>query len=171
MRKLYLILYYLLFMHIPSRDKNSGIGIALRRMVLSKLLAHMGENFNIKQKVYLGDCRNISIGDNSGIGKNCELYGENGIRIGSQTIVSRYTMILTSNHSFRDKHTPICQQGLTKAPVSIGDDVWIGARCMILGGVTIGDGAVVAAGAVVTKDVAPYAIVGGVPAKEIGQRK
>jgi maltose O-acetyltransferase len=74
-------------------------------------------------------------------------------------------MIYSSEHDLVDSNF-----SATLAPVKIGDYVFIGPRAIILAGVTIGDGAVVAAGAVVTKDVDPYTIVGGVPAKVIGER-
>lgn len=81
-------------------------------------------------------------------------------------------MIFTSNHETSRTDTPMRLQGTAKIkPVTIGDDVWIGARVIILPGVTIGQGAILAANAVVTKDVPEYAVVGGNPAKLIKFRK
>ena len=81
-------------------------------------------------------------------------------------------VILTSNHKADRIDIPIGAQGMTgKRKVTIGNDVWIGQRVMIMPGVTIGDGCIIAAGAVVTKDVAPYSIVGGVPARVLKMRK
>lgn len=81
-------------------------------------------------------------------------------------------LIYTQNHCYEDETKPIIQQGYTKTkPVVIGDDVWIGARAIILPGVNIGSHSVVGAGAVVTKDVPDYSVVGGVPAKVIKRRK
>jgi len=78
--------------------------------------------------------------------------------------------IITRNHIFRDKTVPIRIQGETELPVVIGNDVWIGANVVILPGVTVGNGAIIAAGAVVNKNIPEFTIVGGVPAKGIGMR-
>lgn len=79
-------------------------------------------------------------------------------------------MILSTNHIIPQGRARIFESGHRKEPVSIGSDVWIGASSTILAGVTIGDGAVIAAGSVVTKDVEPYSIVAGVPARQIKRR-
>ena len=80
-------------------------------------------------------------------------------------------MIVTGNHEYRQLHTPMRFSGyFTKGPITIEDDVWIAANCTVGDGVTIGKGAIVAANSFVNKDVAPYDIVGGVPAKRIASR-
>ncbi len=80
-------------------------------------------------------------------------------------------LIYTTNHEFRNKDIPMQQQGYQpERPVSIGNDVWIGARVIILPGVTIGDGCVIGAGAVVTKDVPAYSVCAGNPAKVVKER-
>lgn len=105
------------------------------------------------------------------IGKYCSIAGGAAVGMGTHTLNN-----ISTSPIFTEKHnatgTSWCESS-TEYPyrkVIIGNDVWIGARAMILGGVTIGDGAVVGAGAVVTKDVPPYAIVGGVPARIIRYR-
>ena len=80
-------------------------------------------------------------------------------------------VILTNSHIFTDISLPMRCQGETVAPVYIGDDVWIGTRVIILPGVRIGNGVIIGAGAVVTKDIPDYAVVGGIPAKIIRYRK
>nr|WP_328813646.1 DapH/DapD/GlmU-related protein [Rhodococcus sp. NBC_00297] len=77
---------------------------------------------------------------------------------------------MSENHKFERRDLPIREQGETRQCVDIGDDVWVGSNVTILAGVKVGNGAIVAAGAVVNKDVAPFTIVGGVPAKQIGIR-
>lgn len=105
------------------------------------------------------------------IGKNCSIHsfsvllGEGGIIIGNDVRVGTSTIIVSSNHITNDRKVPIWQQGMSAKGVQIGNDVWIGANCTILDGVKIGDGAVIAAGSVINKDVECYAIVGGVPGK------
>ena len=112
-----------------------------------------------------GQCGRIVIGRNTVINRQCCLDGRGGLRIGDNVSISPGVWLLTDAHDHRDPW--FREQG---APVEIGDYVWLGSRAMVLPGVTIGEGAVVAAGAVVVKDVAPYTVVAGVPARPIGTR-
>ena len=107
----------------------------------------------------------VLIGDHTRIGIHCTVIGP--VTIGSHVNLAQGITVTALNHNFDDASKRIDEQGVSTRPVVIGDDVWIGANAVILPGVTIGHHAVVAAGAVVTKDVAPQTIVGGVPAKEI----
>ena len=107
----------------------------------------------------------VLIGDHTRIGIHCTVIGP--VTIGSHVNLAQGITVTALNHNFDDATKRIDEQGVSTRPVVIGDDVWIGANAVILPGVTIGHHAVVAAGAVVTKDVAPQTIVGGVPAKEI----
>ena len=107
----------------------------------------------------------LSIGERSRINRDCCLDARGGLTIGSDVSISLQAMILTAEHPPDDVDFVV-----ETRPVVIEDHVFIGARAIILPGVTIGRGAVVAAGAVVTKDVAPLTIVGGVPARPIGRR-
>lgn len=133
-----------------------------------KIVTSFGKNVNIEQNAVFGP--NIIIGDNSGIGINCELYGP--ITIGDNVMMGPEVVIYTSGHKFDRLDITMIEQGSTDTePVVIGSDVWIGRRVMIMPGVKIGDGCVIGAGAVVTKDVPPYSVVGGVPAKVIKTRK
>lgn len=107
----------------------------------------------------------LTIGNNSIIGNDAMLDARNGITIGDNVSLSMGVWIWTMEHDPQDPW-----YGGVGGPVIIEDYAWVSCRVVILPGVTIGKGAVVAAGTVVTKDVPPYAIVGGVPAKIIGQR-
>jgi acetyltransferase-like isoleucine patch superfamily enzyme len=107
----------------------------------------------------------ISIGDHCIIGFNCFLGGEAGIQIGNNVNVASYTILLGGQHDINDPAFPSILK-----PVVIEDYVWLATRVTIAGGVRIGRGAVVAAGAVVTRDVPPYHVVAGVPAKKIKER-
>ena len=104
----------------------------------------------------------VTIGDYSRIGIHCTVIGP--VSIGSHVNLAQGITVTALNHNFSDTTQRIDQQGITTRPVVIADDVWIGANAVILPGVTIGQHAVVAAGAVVTKDVPPFSVVGGVPA-------
>ena len=123
----------------------------------------VGKNTNIFRKCYLQKLNGISIGNNCIIGFFCRLNGKGPLMIGNNVNISSETIIESGSHDF------ITFDSIFK-PITIKDNVWIGTRVMILQGVTIGEGAVVAAGSVVTSDVAPFAIVAGVPARVIGTR-
>lgn len=116
----------------------------------------------------LGD--SLEIGDDVGISPNAFISVRGKVSIGSSTIFGPGVKLFSENHIFTDRETPIYLQGATKKGIAIGEDCWIGADAIILDGVTIGKGCVVAGGAVVNKDVPDFTIVGGVPAKVIGNR-
>jgi acetyltransferase-like isoleucine patch superfamily enzyme len=105
------------------------------------------------------------------LGPYVVIYGHGGVEIGEQTLISMHCSILSSNHGVPPIGKLIRDTADDLLPTKIGRDVWIGANAVILGGVTIGDGAVVAAGAVVTKDVEPGAVVAGVPARVLRKRQ
>ena len=109
----------------------------------------------------------ITIGDHTRIGIHCTVIGP--VCIGNNVNLAQGITVTALNHNFEDCNKRIDEQGISTKPVVIGDDVWIGANAVILPGVTIGRHVVVAAGAVVTKDVPDFSIVAGVPAKVIKQ--
>lgn len=113
----------------------------------------------------------IEIGDNCSINPYTIIYGHGkGVKIGNEVLIAAHTVIIPANHNFLRTDISIKRQGLNFKGIIIHDDVWIAAGCKILDGVTIGKGAIVAAGSVVNKDVPEYAIVAGVPAKIIKMR-
>ena len=109
----------------------------------------------------------VVIGDHTRIGLHNTIIGP--VRIGSHVNLAQGITVTALNHNFKDSDKRIDEQGVSTNPVTIGNDIWIGANAVILPGVTIGDHSVVAAGAVVTKDVPPHSLVAGVPAKVIKQ--
>jgi len=109
--------------------------------------------------------RRVAVGIRTQIAAEAE-----DIVIGDDVRIAADVFISTGNHEFSSRDVPIIDQGLYFRPVQIEDDVWIGAKAIVLPGTRLGRGCVVAAGAVVTKDVEPYSIVGGVPARRIGTR-
>jgi putative colanic acid biosynthesis acetyltransferase WcaF len=113
------------------------------------------------------DAGKIALGRGVSIGNSCLLDGRGGIWIGRDVNVSSFTLLITGTHDVgaRDMFAD------SYAPIHVGDRAWIATRCTVLGGVTVGEGAVVAAGAVVTRDVEPFTIVAGVPARPIGERE
>ncbi|MFK7803644.1 MAG: DapH/DapD/GlmU-related protein [Anaerolineae bacterium] len=109
----------------------------------------------------------ISIGEDSLIGEYSVIRGQGGVSIGNRVFTSPFSQIIAVNHIFDDPQVSFIDQGITAEGIIIEDDVWIGASAIITDGVRIGKGSVVAAGAVVTKDVPPHTVVAGVPAKPI----
>ena len=126
----------------------------------------IGKGSTIHTKARFYDPRNIVIGEDTIIGEGVVLDGRDQLIIGSHVDIATDVMIYNSQHDVNQENF-----AATNAPVKIEDYVFIGPRVIILAGVTVGRGAIVGAGAVVTKDVPPYAIVGGVPAKIIGERR
>lgn len=121
-------------------------------------------------KLFSEDGGLINIGTHFFANFNCFIYSKKStIQFGNNCLLGPDVLIINSNHTIL-KGQLIREQEDMCSPIIIGNDVWIGAKAIILSGVTIGDGAVIAAGAVVTKDVEPYTIVGGVPAKKIKHR-
>jgi len=107
----------------------------------------------------------IRSGRSLSINPFCVVYGHGGLSIGDYVRIAAHCIIIPANHIFSSLDKPIAKQGLTKQGITIGNDVWIGGGTRILDGVSIGEGCVVAAGSVVTKDVPKLAVVAGVPAK------
>lgn len=172
-------------------------GVAIRYLLYKNCLRKCGKKINITMGCYIRDCKNISIGDNVNMGLNSQVYasgegyerieiGNNvgwnsnvminadcggQITIGNNVLIGPNCVLRASNHAFSDISIPMKLQGHKPGKIILEEDVWLGANVVVLPDVRIKKGSVVAAGAVVTKDVEPYSIVGGVPAKIISQRK
>jgi maltose O-acetyltransferase len=140
-------------------------GLKLRIFLYRKIGMKIGMNCVVRRGVYLGSPNELALGDGSFIGR-ANLYCTGGVRIGKNVNVSDGAVIITAKH---DVNSPAFEA--LYEPITVDDWAWIATNAIVLAGVTIGEGAVVAAGAVVTKDVLPYSIVGGNPAKVIGERK
>lgn len=146
-------------------------GVAARYVFYKMLLKNLGKNVTIRDGVKIMFPERVSIEKNTGLNDGCFLDGAGGIQIGEYVRLGPRVEIMTSNHIYSDIEVPIKLQGLELKKVIVDDDVWIGIGALLVPGVHIGRGAVIAGHAVVTKDVAPYAIVAGVPAKVIGHRE
>ena len=144
-----------------------------RKQILNKnasKLKSLGTGGDIRRSAKLENPRNISIGNNTYIGSDNRLYAMGEIKIGNNCALGEGIIIYTSNHDYKDLNTfPFNPDALIQK-VEIEDDVWVGARAIILPGCKIGAGSVIGAGAVVTKSVPRCSIVGGNPAKIIGRR-
>ncbi|HXG59027.1 MAG TPA: acyltransferase [Thermoanaerobaculia bacterium] len=133
----------------------------------------LGTRVEIEQGVYLecvAEAARLDIGDYAFLGMGTEIDVVASVRIGAHALIAPGVFITDHEHR-HSRGTFIDQQGIEASPVVIGEDAWIGAHAVILPGVTIGNGAVVGAGAVVTRDVPPNAVAAGVPARIIGERR
>jgi len=113
----------------------------------------------------------LVIGNDVGISQYAFIGVRGPVRIGNHVMMGPRVTIYAENHNFADPDTLISAQGATRLGIVIEDDCWLGTGCTILDGVTVGQGSVIAAGCVVTKDVPPYAVVGGVPGRILRYRK
>lgn len=165
-----LTLYYSIGKHLPESYSVLHFGARRFRAACAKLIFdQVGKEVNIEKNVFFGSGKDITIGDYSGIGINSKVQGP--LDMGKHVMMGPDVLIYTRNHNMEDITRPMMFQGDSQAlKVVIDDDVWIGARAVILPGVRIGKGSVIGACALVTKDVEPYSVVGGVPAKLIRKR-
>ncbi|HRV94862.1 MAG TPA: acyltransferase [Anaerolineae bacterium] len=159
----------------------------------------LGKSVYLDQGVYLHALPNgISIGDNTflmhhtmlhvfnfrglpqagiTIGKNCffgeynVIRGQGGVHIGNDVYTGPMVQMVAVNHVYQDPNRPIREQGITAQGIVVEDDVWIGANVTVVDGVTIGKGSIIGAGSVVTRDIPPYSIAVGAPAKRVKDRR
>lgn len=167
-RKAFNIFYNLVAKHMPRSNAKYSFGSKkIRNYCAINLVKQCGTNVNIEKGAVFG--YEIIIGNNSGIGVDCELYGP--IEIGNNVLMGPEVIMYTINHEFINKNILIQKQGYKiKEKIIIEDDVWIGRRVIILPGVHIGKGAVIGAGAVVAMDIPPYAVAVGNPVRIIKYR-
>lgn len=163
------MLYYSFAQFLPRNYAPYSFGVKrIRSAICKPLFKRFGINIDIGPRVEFYNIGLTEIGDNSGIGA----YSQIGfVKIGKNVMMGVDCLIISQNHRFDNLSIPMREQGFyDPEPVSIEDDVWIGSRVTILPGVKIGSGSIVGAAAVVTKNVEPFSIVAGNPAKIIGRR-
>lgn len=164
MGKLHKVIYYsvnylgnMIINKLPSRH--------IRRWFYQMLGAKIGKNSFPGRRVEILLPKGLELGDGVAVGWFTELDARGGICIGNNTNISSHVKLITGSHDINDSMFTA-----DFLPIHIGHHCWIGTGAIILQGVKIGDGAVVAAGAVVSKDVEPWTVVGGIPAKKIRKR-
>ena len=172
------------------------IGKKIRFRFYQKRLLRCGDNISIAQGCYIRDFKNIAIGNNFDVCPNSQIYasekgnesieignnvalnsniminaeGGGKIKIGNNVMIGPNVVFRSSNHKFDRVDIPMQKQGVEPGYIIVKNDVWIGSNAVILPNVTLGQGSIIGAGAVVTKDVEPFSIVGGVPARLISKR-
>ena len=159
------------YLGFVTRSLPGAEGILIRRLVYRSLLKSFGKSSLIYAGVYLTHTYGIEIGNNFSINSGALVDGRGGIKIGNHVMVGPYSVIVSSRHQFEQTDVPMTALDHVMQPVIIEDDVWIGTQAFIKGGITIGRGSVVSAGAKVISDVPDFAVVAGVPANVTGSRK
>ncbi len=160
-----LILYYGAVIHLPPSYYFKPFK-TIRYLLCKNIVKSCGENVNFEKGANFG--LDVSIGNDSGLGINCVVEKA---KIGDNVMMGMDVIIMSGSHKFDNCSVPMIMQGnKIEKEVIVEDDVWIGHRVIIMPGVKIRKGAIIGAGAVVTRDVPQYAIVGGVPARVIKYR-
>ena len=166
LNKLFVQVYFTFLSAIPTE-----IGIRLRYYGYKPFFKKMGTGVRIDSGVTIEGFENIEIGDYFSMNSNSQLGASYGkIIIGNDCAIAPNCVLRASNHNFDDPTIPFRLQGHKYGEISIEDDVWIASNCVITANTKIGKSSIIGAGSVVTKDVEPYSIVGGVPAKLIKKR-
>ena len=167
-RSFYRRLYYSIGKRLPtSSGKYGNMYKNIRGYMVKNFIQECGQNINIEKGAAFDP--ELKIGDNSGVGVDCILNGK--ITIGVNVMMGNQCIMYSYSHAFDRIDIPMCEQGFEpEIPLIIGNDVWIGSRVIILPGVKVGNHCILGAGAVVTKDVPDYAVVGGSPARILKMR-
>lgn len=163
------IVYEFIGRYLPNNDGRITLGSAfIRRLLVKGFTGCKSHGLYINKNATISPT--LVIGNNSGIGAN-SIIGR-GTTIGDNVMMGPECYIYTRNHAFSRTDVPMREQGMQDfKPVTIGNDVWIGARVTILPGVKIGNGCIIGAGSVVTKNLPDFAIGGGNPARVLKYRK
>ncbi|MBI4770818.1 MAG: acyltransferase [Chloroflexi bacterium] len=153
---------------IPGR-----LGWIIRRYTIGPFFKHAGKGHHIAEYVSIQPPDRFSIGEHGGVSRFCIINARGGVIIGDYAGCGPMTQIISYSHKMYEEDNELhpYERGAEAAPVVIEDHAWVGAHCTIMMGVTIGREAIVAAGSVVTRDVPPYTIVAGAPARPIMVRK
>jgi acetyltransferase-like isoleucine patch superfamily enzyme len=149
----------------------AGFGIWVRERTLRRFFKQLGQHCTFHSNFRVTNPEKISIGNHCGFASGVFLTGGGGITIGNYVGIGPDSKVWSVNHRFTDPELPWMKQGYDHDPVVIEDDVWLGANVFIMPGVTIGRGAIVSAGTVLSKSVPAFAIAAGNPGRVVGWRK
>jgi acetyltransferase-like isoleucine patch superfamily enzyme len=170
MLKSFLVVSYEAVMSVLFALPRYKLFVFLKTALLKCMGAKIGKKVCIYPGVWIAPGRNLVMGDQVDLAKDVIITTSGSVFIGDRTLVGYRTQILSANHSIPPIGEVFPISGDSFGKIHIDKDVWIGANCIITAGVTIGEGAVIAGGSVVTKDVPSNAIYGGVPARLIRMR-
>ncbi|MEI6437735.1 MAG: acyltransferase [Candidatus Omnitrophota bacterium] len=154
-----------LFRYLPGVE-----GLFLRALLSRMLFVSCGKSLLIYPDVYMVFCHKISAGDRVSINAGTHIDAQGGLKLGSCVMIGPNCVLVSAGHGHQRTDIPMVEQPFELREIVIEDDVWIGANVVVLPGVRIGRGSIIAAGAVVVKDVAPYGVYGGIPAKLLKDR-
>ena len=173
MHKVYLLLYYGFARFLPKSTTPVAGPMAkgIRRIICKNLFAKCGKKLNVEQGAYFGNGREIEVGYEVGFGRNFQCRSVR-LKVGDYLMMGEDVLFQGGRHNFENTEIPMGHQGSEgKTNLVIENDVWIGARVIVLPGCShIGKGVIIGAGSVVTKDIPDYAVVGGNPAKVLKYR-
>lgn len=165
-KKIAFLCYKIFAAWLPISQRSS-LSKKWRVFFAKRIASKFGKNVNIERNAVFSP--ELEIGNNSGIGIDCEVYGP--VIIGDNVMMGPEVVIYTSGHKHDRTDITMIEQGFEEPErVVIEDDVWLGRRVIIMPGVHIGKGCIIGAGAVVTKDIPEYSVAGGVPARVIKKR-
>lgn len=170
MRSCALLVYYCLGAKLPDLAFPGGrLYNRIRCCALTYALAQFGDHNEVDGGIYVGDGSDVHIGSRCQINSGCRLTR---VVIGNSVMIGPDVVVIGKLHATDDLTVPMVEQGsFERRPTEIEDDVWIGARAILMPGVRVGTGAIVGAGAVVTRDVDERTVVGGVPARFLKRRE
>lgn len=148
-----------------SRGFRGLAGMGLRYCMLRAIGATSSPNVSIREDVYLVSPLHLRLGANVSIHPLSYIDATGGIEIGDEVSIAHGVTVMSSSHNFADTNIPINAQGITNAATKIEHNCWIGAKAVLVAGITIGEGSIVGANSVVTKDVPRNSVVAGAPAR------
>jgi acetyltransferase-like isoleucine patch superfamily enzyme len=169
MKNFFVALYEILLVTVFNFPRGLFFS-SVKVFFLGLVGAKIGKRTVVYPNVWIFPGKGLVVGDDVDIALGVIITTNGGVEIGDRSLIGYRAQILSANHNIPENKGRIFGAGHNKAKVVIGEDCWIGANAIILPGVEIGEGSVVAAGSVVTKSVPPFTIVAGVPAKKISQR-
>jgi maltose O-acetyltransferase len=171
-RTFWYIFYHTFAQHLPASYRYQSIGRfakMCRAAACRRIFRYCGKRVNVEKGANFYTGWEVELGDDSSLGINCFIPYD--LKVGKDVMMGPYVVIIGDSHEYQKRDIPMRLQGKRNyRPVVIEDDVWIGARVIILPAIRIGKGAIIGTGAVVTKDVPPYAICAGNPARIIKYR-
>lgn len=152
------------------RNFPTKLGKLFRIACFKRLCASCGVRIDVEEGVSVKNWGRLEIGNYVSLNENAMIDASFGVKIGNYARIAYYSKIVSSQHNYKDHNKLIMLQGLSGGPIIIGEDVWICTGVVITPNIKIGKGSVIGANSVVTRDVPPYTVFAGVPAKLIKKR-